>query len=227
MSFFARSIITTADGSHTLSIEDGAEHYHSVNGAVGESMHVFIKNGLLALAENKNEIHILEIGFGTGLNALLSFILATQKGLKINYHALEPYPLAEQEFSMLNFSSNLQLANIQDYFLKMHRLPANQKAEIHKDFTLYKDSDGIHQCILPGPFDLVYFDAFGPQLQPELWTQDIFEKITASMKPQAMLVTYCAKGSVRRAMKAAGLKIEKLPGALGKREMTRGSRVNL
>lgn len=219
---FQRRIITTADGSNTFELVGKGEHYHSTFGAVQESSLVFIKNGLLSLSGKNKLIRILEVGIGTGLNALLTLFEMQKMNLTVHYHGLEPFALEAYEYKMLNYTDIIGQRNLQDAFLKFHESEWNKDIEWMPGFVFRKEKAGLGNAVLPENFfDLVYFDAFGPDTQPELWAQPMFEKIAAAMKPCGVLTTYCAKGIVRRAMRASGLAVEKLPGPPGKREMTR------
>jgi tRNA U34 5-methylaminomethyl-2-thiouridine-forming methyltransferase MnmC len=219
---YHRRIVKTADGSHTLKLVGLDEHYHSTFGAVQESMHVFIRNGLHSLQGNARSVNILEIGFGTGLNALLTHIESQKAQLQVFYHALEPFPLKREEYKVLNYPALLNQQGLQEVFLKFHESEWNKDIEMAAGFVFRKEHKTLQEIDLkPCFFDLVYYDAFGPDTQPELWQQQLFEKVSEAMKPGALLTTYCAKGIVRRAMRASGLAVEKLPGPLGKREMTR------
>lgn len=219
---FQRRIVKTADGSHTLELVGMDEHYHSTFGALQESRHVFIKAGMLALTEKNSVLHVLEVGFGTGLNALLTLLEAEKANLKVFYHALEPFPLQREEYERLNYPALMEEKDQEETFMKFHESEWDKDIEISPGFTLRKESSGLGEANLrAGFFHLVYFDAFGPDTQPELWTQPMFEKVSLAMKAGGILTTYCAKGSVKRAMKASGFDIEKLPGPPGKREITR------
>jgi tRNA U34 5-methylaminomethyl-2-thiouridine-forming methyltransferase MnmC len=219
---FQRRIVKTADGSHTLELVGMDEHYHSTFGAVQESMHVFIRNGLHSLTGKARSVNILEIGFGTGLNALLTLLESQKIKLKVYYLTLEPFPLEREEFEALNYPRLLPEPGLLEVFLKFHESEWSKDMELVPGFFFRKEITGLEAASLPGNFfDLVYFDAFGPDTQPELWEQPLFEKVYKAMKPGGVLATYCAKGIVRRAMKASGFHVEKLPGPPGKREMTR------
>lgn len=219
---FQRRIVKTADGSHTLELVGMDEHYHSTFGAVQESMHVFIRNGFHSLSGNNEVVNILEIGFGTGLNALLTLIESQKTNLQVYYFTLEPFPLKREEYEALNYPSLLPEPGLHEGFLKFHESEWSKDIELLPGFVFRKEKTGLEAASLPGNFfDLAYFDAFGPDTQPELWTQPLFEKVSGAMKPGGMLTTYCAKGGVRRAMKASGFIVEKLPGPTGKREMTK------
>jgi tRNA U34 5-methylaminomethyl-2-thiouridine-forming methyltransferase MnmC len=204
------------DGSHTLYVPELDEHYHSVFGARTESMHVFIKSGLDH--SDKQDIKILEIGFGTGLNALLT---ALNKGRrKIEYHSIEKYPLNSETEDALTLSPR-QTVEETSVFKAIHEAPWNELTEIIPDFKLLKFEDDLLTVNFNTKYDLVYFDAFGPDVQPELWTKDIFQKIFDTTNTNGILTTYSAKGAVRRAMQSAGFKVERLPGPPKKREMLR------
>jgi len=218
-----RRVITTSDGSKTIQIEDWNEQYHSVHGAVQEAEHVFIKNGL-SLFQNRG-ISILEIGFGTGLNALITLIRSKELNLKVHYAGVEAYPVSKDELDQLNYISCLNATDFKQEFRKMHTSPWERDVSISEDFTLHKRQQDFSEIKDISAFDLVYFDAFGARVQPELWTEIIFKKMFEAMKPNSILVTYSAKGSVRRAMQAVRFEVERLPGPPGKREMLRATRV--
>jgi tRNA U34 5-methylaminomethyl-2-thiouridine-forming methyltransferase MnmC len=221
-----RKIITTEDGSHSISIPEMNVTYHSVHGAIQESMHVFIEAGLKAsnIFAFVGVHNILEVGFGTGLNALLSLIEADKHQNRIYYTALEPYPLNDDEVSQLNFCEQLDIPHYSTLFKKMHEISWEEMHEITNDFRLTKTRSKLEEFSTDDLFDIVYFDAFAPGAQPGLWTKEIFEKLHSLLKENGILVTYCSKGEVQRAMQAAGFKIEKLSGPPGKREMLRATR---
>jgi tRNA U34 5-methylaminomethyl-2-thiouridine-forming methyltransferase MnmC len=215
-----RSIVSTADGSSTLYVPILDEHYHSVHGAVQESVHVFIEAGWKAMAPGRRELAVLEIGFGTGLNAWLTAREAEGQGVYTHYESLEAYPLSLEEARLLNYTEGYSDAE-QQIFLSMHESPWGVSVEIQPCFSLKKWHVKLEDWLPNATFDLIYFDAFAPVAQPELWTEAVFKKLRSAAKEGALLVTYCAKGSVKRAMKASGWKPEALPGPPGKREMTR------
>tara|TARA_B110000967_G_scaffold139250_1_gene142239 strand:- start:14546 stop:15208 length:663 start_codon:yes stop_codon:yes gene_type:complete len=212
-----REIIITADGSTTIHMPDWNEQYHSKHGAIQEAYHVFIKNGLEA--HKSPDLSVLEIGFGTGLNCYITLLEAAKKNLRIDYIGVEAYPIQEDEILQLNYVSELESRNYAHKFEEMHLFPWNEKQQVHDNFFLTKRQQLIKDISDIDAFDLVYFDAFGARVQPELWTEEIFQKMYASMKKNGVLVTYSAKGSVRRAMQAVGFKVTRLPGPPGKREM--------
>jgi tRNA U34 5-methylaminomethyl-2-thiouridine-forming methyltransferase MnmC len=215
-----RDIIKTKDGSHTIYIPELDETYHSGFGAMQEAEHIFIREALAFYAGDKRALNILEIGFGTGLNAYLSLLFSKERELKINYCGVEKYPLELKEIEALNYFDNEQL------FLKLHQIPWNAWQELGEHFRLYKLQSDFRRMILETEnFDVVYFDAFAPDVQPHLWTEDIFRKIYDSMKRGGVLTTYSVKGSVRRAMKSVGFEVKKIPGPPGKREITRAIKI--
>lgn len=216
-----RTLITTADGSTTLHIPEWDEQYHSKHGAINEAIHVFINAGLHNWVLNNitAPISILEIGFGTGLNAFLSLIEAEKNKLSINYTGIEAYPLEEKEIKSLNYTSELRMSP--DVFVKLHQVAWESKEEITPYFHLRKQKKLFSEIDDIGLYDLIYFDAFGIRVQPELWSQDIFSRMFKSLKTNGILVTYAANGSARRAMMSVGFDVEKIPGPPGKREMLR------
>jgi len=214
-----KQIILTRDGSHTIEIPDLKVTYHSHHGAIQESMHVFIQEGLRHITAITEEgLNIFEMGFGTGLNAFLTALEARQIERKINYTAIETSPLDTTVIEQLNYGTT---PSERDFFLSIHNVPWEQSCSIAPFFTIKKLNRSLLEWQPDTDFNLVYFDAFAPGAQPELWTREVFEKIYACLKSGGVLVTYCSKGEVRRAMQAAGLQVEKLPGPPGKREMVR------
>jgi tRNA U34 5-methylaminomethyl-2-thiouridine-forming methyltransferase MnmC len=215
------SLITTSDGSHTLYRADLDETYHSRHGAVQESMHVFIQQGLDFLMgfAGKKQIAVLEIGFGTGLNALLTAEAAQHTGAEISYTSLEAFPIAESLWLKLNYA---QGTTQQALFQSLHRAPWSAFAAVQPGFRLLKIDQTLQQVLLtPGTFDLIYFDAFAPAKQPEMWELPMLEKVTQAMANKSVFVTYCAKGQLKRDLRDLGLQVESLPGPPGKKEMVR------
>ncbi len=209
----------TEDGSYTLFHPDIDEHYHSTFGAIQESRHVFIESGLGNLKKNLNQINILEVGFGTGLNALLALKWSKEKRIKIEYTSIEPYPISLKMAHHLNFPDILDID--WQVFLNLHT-ESTDNLEIIPQFFLRKLFAPLQDCKLQQHhFDVVFFDAFSPDAQPEMWTEDIFSKIADAVKPGGILTTYSSKGIVKRALKASGFDVEKLPGPPGKREIVR------
>jgi tRNA U34 5-methylaminomethyl-2-thiouridine-forming methyltransferase MnmC len=218
-----RVLMITDDGSHTIYLPEIDEHYHSVHGAIQESLHIYIEQGLLKTT--KKELSVLEIGFGTGLNAYLTYCFAQKKDLTLHYFSLEKYPLNEDEFSRLNYVNNI-FPEYSPIFNQMHWAEWNKMIEITEGFKLEK----IHADLLTyqfnevPQFDLVYYDAFAPGKQPEMWTDEILQKVAATVKKGGILVTYCAKGTVRRALSDAGFIMERIQGPTGKKEILRGKK---
>lgn len=218
-----RKIITTADGSNTIHLVEWDEHYHSIHGAIQEANHVFIKHGLLFFVESfpkSSSIAILEIGFGTGLNAYITLIKTEQLKVAIDYVGVEAFPITDEELGALNYSEQLETTKSEE-FNSIHAVPWEEKQSITPQFSLTKQKKFFTEINDQEKFDLIYFDAFGARVQPELWTEEVFQKMYNAMRPNGVLVTYSAKGSVRRAMIAVGFSVEKLPGPPGKREMLR------
>ena len=215
----------TADGSHTLFVPGLKEHYHSTFGAIRESQHVFIESGFHRAAADFDFIQLLEIGFGTGLNALLTWMEAERMLRKVNYKALEPYPLDEEVWSELNYPDCFCTLDYSEIFSRLHETDWERDEQLSRFFSIYKSHSRLEDYQPePDKYNLVYFDAFGPDVQPELWTEDKFRKLYVSMKNGGILVTYSVKGSVRRALKSCGFAVEKIPGPAGKREITRAIR---
>ncbi len=212
----------TEDGSHTIYVDRLNEAYHSTHGALQESMHVFIKHGLRTLS--LPDVRILEVGFGTGLNALLTMHFARQSGQDIYYHAVEKYPLEPSEYERLNFEQLIDeipagLLN------QLHETGWGKAVSVSDRMTLFKELADFRTMDPPGDFDLVYFDAFSPDKQPELWSTEVFSIIQNSTRPGAVLVTYSSNGMVRRTLNSCGFSVEKVPGPPGKREMIRATRI--
>ena len=218
-----RQIITTSDGSTTIHLPDWNEQYHSKHGAIQEAYHVFIKNGLDFLSEKR--ISILEIGFGTGLNAFITFLETQKKQLNINYVGVEAYPVDEKEIEQLNYVNQLNATKHQSVFENMHAVSWEDLHAINDHFSLTKRKQFFSEIDDVETYHLIYFDAFGARVQPELWTESIFEIMHKALKKDGVLVTYSAKGSVRRALQNVGFSVERLPGPPGKREMLRAVKI--
>ena len=209
-------MLLTEDGSTTLYNEIIGEHYHSTHGAIQESQFIFIKDGLNEC--KKDEIHILEMGFGTGLNAFLTMLEAEKTDKKIHYHTVELYPISVEQAKTLNFAQILAPEKNED-FLKLHTSKWGEISKISTNFEMLKIQGDFNSLDFNElRFDVVYYDAFSPEKQPELWSLDLFKKIYDACNPNAILTTYCAKGYVRRNLQAAGFTVHRLPGPPGKRE---------
>jgi tRNA U34 5-methylaminomethyl-2-thiouridine-forming methyltransferase MnmC len=217
-----REIIITDDGSTTIRIPDWDENYHSTHGAIQEAKHVFIKNGL-DLFRNQDSISILEIGFGTGLNAFITFLETLNKE-KVNYVGVEAYPISTEEIAQMNYVTELQATQYQAVFDKMHSCDWESQQNITDNFILTKRKQFFQDIDDKEQYDLIYFDAFGFPLQPELWSEAIFKKMYEALLPKGTLVTYACRSSIKNAMLSVGFSIEKLPGAPGKREMLRATK---
>jgi tRNA U34 5-methylaminomethyl-2-thiouridine-forming methyltransferase MnmC len=239
-----RKIITTSDGSKTIQIEDWNEQYHSIHGAIQEANHVFLKHGLRfyseLISESNNEsishtegsrsatnldLSILEIGFGTGLNAFLTLVEAEKLNQTINYVGIEAYPVALDEIEQLNYVELIS-ENHASIFKEMHSISWEMQHQVTSKFQLEKQQKFFQDIKTINAFDIIYFDAFGARVQPDLWTEDIFKIMFKALKTNGVLVTYSAKGSVRRAMQAVGFIVERLPGPPGKREMLRARKMH-
>ncbi|MFN6380043.1 MAG: tRNA (5-methylaminomethyl-2-thiouridine)(34)-methyltransferase MnmD [Flavobacteriales bacterium] len=213
-------IITTADGSHSLYNSTIDETYHSRHGALQESKYVFIEQGIKQV--DKDDLHLLEVGFGTGLNALLTAIYAREHKVKITYHTLETLPLNMELMQSIAVATTIGEGN-QDLFLSLHEAAWNEEVAIHDFFILKKIKSSLQDFDAElNRYDLIYYDAFGPRAQPEMWEAALFNKIASFTNENGVFVTYCAKGQVRRDLMAAGFDMTRLPGPPGKREMMRG-----
>ena len=217
-----REIVQTKDGSTTIYLPEWEENYHSKHGAIQEAKHVFIKNGFSQIYAN--EISIMEIGFGTGLNTFITFLEAMNHNKKINYTGVEAYPVAFSEIAQMNYVSELQAVEYDGEFQQLHRSDWNVNVKISKDFCLTKRQQFFDEIVDVEAFDLIYFDAFGYRVQPELWSTEIFQKMYNALKPGGILVTYAARGVVKRSMIEVGFTVEKLEGPPGKREMFRAKK---
>lgn len=218
-----REIIKTLDGSVTIHLPDMKESYHSKFGAIQEAYHVFIKNGL-ALFEGR-PISILEIGFGTGLNAFITLLESQKANQQVKYTGLEAYPVAMEEVSQLNYVEQLHAEEHREQFNLLHSCGWGRQILINENFTLLKKQQFFNQINDYDNYDLIYFDAFGYHAQPELWSTDIFKLMKNALHKNGILVTYACRTVIRKAMQEAGFETEKLPGPPGKREMLRGKRL--
>jgi tRNA U34 5-methylaminomethyl-2-thiouridine-forming methyltransferase MnmC len=215
-------IIKTDDGSHSLYIPEMDEHYHSTFGAVQEAEFVYIDRGLVPVFERKTEVSVFEVGFGTGLNSFMSFLKAKDHSVSIRYDAVEFYPLQEEQYKVLNYGEILNEGLNKTEFRIMHTSDWNVKSRISADFELCKIHSDFHKIELEiDTYDVIYYDAFGPDKQDDMWSVELFRKCFLAMKEGGNMVTYSAKGAVRRAMIEAGFEVEKLDGPPGKRQMLR------
>lgn len=216
-------LIKTADGSHTLKDIVTSENYHSVFGAINESLYVFIEQGLKNV--NKPLLSIFEMGFGSGLNAFLSLLYSLEKGIRINYTALELFPLSNKTIIKLNYPDFYEIENSRRYFENLHFCNWNEEIEIVPTFSLRKLNDDIRTYKFNEVYDLIYYDAFSPSRQPELWSEEIFRNLSNFISPGGILVSYSSSGHVRRALQNAGLYVEKIKGPANKRHMLRGLKI--
>jgi len=214
-----REIVQTSDGSTTIHLPEWNENYHSKHGAIQEAKHVFIKNGLSLF--NGKSVSILEIGFGTGLNAFITFLEAQNNNQSIDYVGVEAYPVSFEEVEQMNYVSELDAEREAAVFRKMHESEWDINVKISDTFSLTKRKQFFNEIADVQQFDLIYFDAFGFRVQPELWSTEIFQKMYDALKDGSYLVTYAARGVVKRSMMEVGFAVEKLEGPPGKREMFR------
>jgi tRNA U34 5-methylaminomethyl-2-thiouridine-forming methyltransferase MnmC len=215
-----RELQLTDDGSHTIWWPEYNQHYHNSKGAWKESVHVFIDAGLNAVSPD-GVTEVFEMGFGTGLNPLLTLITAETLQRNIRVTSLEAFPLEPAEYEPLNYGELLDQERASDWLLQIHHTAWETWNQVTPHFALRKIKAELQDWNPDQQFHVIYFDAFAPNHQPELWSEEVFRKMYDALFTGGVLTTYCAKGSVKRAMKAAGFKVEALPGALGKREMTR------
>jgi tRNA U34 5-methylaminomethyl-2-thiouridine-forming methyltransferase MnmC len=210
-------IITSEDGSHTIYLPSLNETYHSTHGAIRESEHIYINNGLATLA--LSEVNILEIGFGTGLNALLTYqYLQSHNGLTVQYDTLEAYPLSKEIYEQLNYAEFIGYA---DFLMTLHSQVGNQKLVVSNQFEFIKFIIPVELFQTNQKYDIIYFDAFAPSKQPSMWQEDIIAKMYNLLAKDGILVTYCANGQFKRNLKDAGFEVQTLNGPPGKKEMTR------
>ncbi|MBC7525606.1 MAG: tRNA (5-methylaminomethyl-2-thiouridine)(34)-methyltransferase MnmD [Flavobacterium sp.] len=217
-----REIKITSDGSTTIYLPDLNESYHSKHGALQEANHVFIKNGLDLFTQDR--IAILEIGFGTGLNALVTFVEAEKKSKHIDYTGVEAFPVLQEEAFRMNYVNQINSPNLDSIFKKIHKCDWEEKNQLTQNFSLIKLEKKFEDINDFEKFDLIYFDAFGYNAQPNLWSEFIFKKMFNALKKNGVLVTYACRTSIKNAMLSSGFSVEKLPGAPGKREMLRAQK---
>ena len=216
-----RSVIITKDGSHTIAIPEMNVTYHSHHGAIQESMHVYIDAGLKYVSANlkPTNICIFDMGFGTGLNALLTLVEAEKERQKIHYTTVELFPLQKDEITLLNYCELLHREDMKPAFQQLHQCEWEKDISITPFFTIKKIRIDLFDLSAYQSVNLIYYDAFAPSAQPELWTKEVFEKLYNMLLPEGILVTYCSKSEVRRAMRAVGFVVDKIQGPWGKREM--------
>ena len=217
-----KRIILTADGSKSIELIGWEETYHSRHGAWQESQHVFIQQGL-AIYPGK-AVKVLEMGFGTGLNAIQALLFAEQQNLEVEYSTLEAFPIEQEIWKKLEYESLLSERRHQEYWRKMHEIKAESWCELAPHFRFIKYHKDIRSFLPLDAPDLVFYDAFGPRVQPDLWELGIFRRLFKLMAGGGILTTYCAKGQVRRDLQTAGFEVERLPGPPGKREMLRATK---
>lgn len=216
-----REIIQTDDGSTTIHLPEWNESYHSKHGAIQEAYHVFISSGFSVFKEKK--ISILEIGFGTGLNCFITYLESKKNNQIVDYVGVEAYPVVFDEAMQMNYTKQID-SKESAFFIQMHQGAWEQKIALSDNFTLTKRQQFFQDIKDESAYDLIYFDAFGFRVQPELWSEEIFASMYKALKPKGVLVTYACRSSIKNAMVSAGFSVEKLPGAPGKREMLRASK---
>lgn len=215
-----RKIITTNDGSKTIFIPEWNENYHSKHGALQEALHVFIKSGLQE--SDSDHVRVLEIGYGSGLNAILTYIEALKNNQTIEYTGLEAFPISIEEFDALDYGTLTEISLANETLRKFFNATWGEVVEVEPSFSLRKIKVKLeHFNPKESKYDLIYFDAFGPRVQPEMWTKDILSKMYETLDQNGVFVTYCAKGQVRRDLESLGFLVEKIAGPPGKREMLR------
>lgn len=218
-------IIDTSDGSHSIYIPALNETYHSSHGAVTESMHVFINAGLEGFFKQykPKEIDVFEVGFGTGLNALLAILWADENKQKLNYHSIEQFPLAEEVYQKLNYG---KLLKNEEIFLRIHQAAWDKEVLLNENFLIKKSGTSWNNYLLPdNSYDIIFYDAFAPGKQPEMWNFELLQKCYNGLKKNGLLVTYCAGGQFKRDLRSAGFTVETLSGPPGKKEMVRGRKI--
>lgn len=220
----------TEDGSTTIYIPELNEHYHSIHGAVQESEHIFIRAGISyylqehpSVGSADSPLRILEAGFGTGLNAYLTLLCAREQNIQTEFYSLEKYPLSEEEVRKLNYKEYFRKED-PGLFDSLHQCDWNQTVALTPFFSLYKSRTDFREIDFNDSFDIVFFDAFNPEVQPHLWTEEIFNRFYRALKSGGLFVTYCVKGTVKQNLRKAGFTLKRLPGPPGKREMLRGTK---
>lgn len=217
----SRVLVTTQDGSHSIFEQNLNAHFHSLYGAIAESQHIYINHGLMEALKSKTELRIFEMGFGTGLNAYLSLLNAIDLDVQICYTTIEKEPLSIEMAEKLNFEDFLDHSKLKVSFMDLHKSEWNTLINFNKSFQLYKINGSFEDFQTDNRYDLIYYDAFGPDVQPTLWNLACLRKLYLMLDEDGFLITYCAKGQVKRDLKIAGFLVESLTGPLGKREITR------
>ena len=220
-----RELQVTGDGSHTLQLASSEVTYHSRYGAIQESEHVYIGAGLQPFVGKTEPVRIFEMGFGTGLNAFLAYLEAREAKVKIEYEAVEAFPLEKEEYKHLNFAQVMGKRELCESFQMLHQTPWQRTIRIGSWFSLVKHKTSLLEFQTSKQFHVIFFDAFAPSAQPELWTAEVFAKMYDLLYPGGLLTTYCSKGEVRRTLESVGFIVEKLPGPYGKREMVRAHKL--
>lgn len=222
-----REVIITKDGSTTFYIPELNENYHSTNGAILEAQHVFLKHGIHLFLEkyDKKNLNILEIGFGTGLNAWLTWLEADKLNIRIDYVGVEAYPISKDEVELLNYAKILNDSSKTTKFEKLHAIQWNEEQQLDQHFSLLKLEQFFEKIDFKNQFDIVFFDAFGFEVQPELWSIPMFQKIYDSLKTNSLFTTYACRSVIKNNLREVGFSTQKLPGAPGKREMLVGWKI--
>lgn len=211
-------LVITQDGSSTLYVPELNEHYHSVHGAITESLHVFIENGFKKI--NKPEVKIIEMGFGTGLNVFLTFVESSKRKVKVYYNSIDLFPLEKEVVDNLNYTDILQLDDsLKDVYKKFHEYLWNEEYKVNDYFVFRKSLIDVTQNDINGEYDIVYYDAFAPSKQPEVWSEEVLKKFYNILCKGGILTTYCASGKVKRTLQNIGFEVQTLPGPPNKREM--------
>lgn len=226
MTHQAPELHTTEDGSPTLYAPTFGEHYHSMHGAVQESEHIYLglalRERMSSWQEGDAPLRLFEVGFGTGLNALLSWREAEERHIPLQYYSIEKFPITPEVYEALHYEGLGQELEVKDQLLRLHTAPWDEAVELSPFFTLYKLRGDLTTCTFPERLSVIYYDAFSPESQPELWAEELFQRLGKASCSGAILSTYCAKGEVRRRLQRSGFLVERLPGPPGKREVLRG-----
>lgn len=226
MTHRAPELHTTEDGSLTLYAPTFGEHYHSMHGAVQESEHIYLglalRECMSSWQEGDAPLRLFEVGFGTGLNALLSWREAEERHIPLQYYSIEKFPITPEVYEALHYEGLGEDREVKDQLLRLHTAPWDEAVELSPFFTLYKLRGDLTTCTFPERLSVIYYDAFSPESQPELWAEELFQRLGEVACSGAILSTYCAKGEVRRRLQRSGFLVERLPGPPGKREVLRG-----